>query len=276
MSLINAGNNLEAPIIQASWTINGDGYGLITSTTRYKCDHTVDLQDFVKRGEPHPDEAYSFLKVNKYAISWDALGIATVTMDYAGIDPSFNEGEVTNPNCSGANGLTAQNISSHVNFFTAVEIFGGVIAGPPPYTQDTANNLAPIVNGNPAYLGLNGACFEKANGGRFIGFVDPAYPSLYGKTQYLAPTSTYSGIIYMKTEADVTTLMASLGATTSDDTWGTTTLLPSWAPVGTGTYGNKNLLSQVNVEEYASIFKVMYEIRYNDEGWEQKVYQPLN
>jgi hypothetical protein len=276
MPLIENGNNLETPIIQASWNINGDGYGLITSTTRYKCDHTVDLQEFVERGQPHPDPAYTFLKVNKYSISWDALGIATVTMDYAGIDPSFNSGNVTDPNCSGANGLTAQNITSHVNFFTAHPDFAGVIAGAAPYTQDTPNNLAPNVNNQPAFLGQNGACFEKASGGRFIGFVDPAYPSLYGKTQYLAPTTVISGIIYMKNREDVETLVSSIGSTSIDTNWGTVTLLPMWAPIGSGDYGHMNLLSQVNVEEYASIFKVMYEVRYTMDGWDDKVYKEIN
>jgi hypothetical protein len=276
MPLIENGDPLETPIIQASWNINGDGYGLITSTTRYKCDHTVDLQEFVERGQPHPDAAYTFLKVNKYSISWDALGIATVTMDYAGIDPSFNDGNFTDPNCSGANGLTAQSITSHVNFFTAHPDFSDVIAGPAPYTQDTPNNLAPNVNNQPAFLGQNGACFEKASGGRFIGFVDPAFPSLYGKTQYLAPTTVTSGIIYAKTKESVELLVSSVGSTSIDTDWGTVTLLPSWAPIGAGDYGNMNLLSQVNVEEYASIFKVMYEIRYTIEGWDSKVYKEIS
>ena len=38
-------------------------------------------------------------------------------------------------------------------------------------------------------------------------------------------------------------------------------------------YGPVNLLSQVNVEEYGTIFKVMYEIRYSREGWPPNVYR---
>jgi len=35
---------------------------------------------------------------------------------------------------------------------------------------------------------------------------------------------------------------------------------------------NLNLLSQVNVEEYGSLFKIIYEIRYSREGWDSGVY----
>jgi hypothetical protein len=276
MPLIENGNPLTSPVILPGWTYNRDPFGLGTSTTKYKCDHTVDIAAFAARGQPHPDTTYSFLKANSYSVSWDALGIATVTVDYVGIPPSVNGGTVTNPNCSGSNGLTAQNVTAHPNFFTAQMAFAGAIAGPPPYTQDAPNNLAPTVGTGPAFLGLNGSCFEKASGGRFIGFVDPAYPSLYGKTQYLAPTTSYSGVIYMTQISEVTTLIASIGTTSSNEDWGTTTLLASWAPVGTGDIGNKNLLSQVNVEEYGALYKVMYEIRFSEEGWDQKTYAALN
>lgn len=276
MPLIEKGNALTTPVTLASWTYNRDPFGLGTSTTRYKCDHTVDIASTFARGTSHPDTTYSFLKANSYAVSWDALGIATVTVDYVGIPQSVNGGTVTRPNCSASNGLTAQSITSHVNFFTARPAFAGAIAGPSPYTQDTPNNLAPNVNNQPAFLGLNGSCFEKASGGRFIGFVDPSYPSLYGKTQYLAPTTSYSGVIYMTNVSEVTNLVDSIGTTTSNEDWGTITLLPAWAPIGTGDIGNKNLLSQVNVEEYGALYKVMYEVRFSDEGWDQKVYAPLN
>ncbi len=276
MPLIEKGDSLSAPVIIPGWTINGDGFGLITSTTRFKGDHTTDYQSLVERGTSHPDSSYSFLKANKYAISWDALGIATLTIDYVGLDPSINGGTVTNPNCSGSNGLTAQSITSHPNFFEPKAEFAGVIAGPAPYTQDSAGVYAPKVDGKFAYLGQNGACFEKASGGRFIGFVNPNFPSLYGKTQYLAATTSYSAVIYMTNMGEVTTLIASIGTTSSNEDWGTTTLLPDWAPVGTGDVGNKNLLSQVNVEEFGSLYKVMYEIRFSEEGWDQKTYASLN
>lgn len=273
MPLIEKGNNLGVPVILPGWTYNRDPFGLGTSTTKYKCDHTVDMAAFAARGQPHPDSTYSFLKANSYSVSWDALGIATLTVDYVGIPPSVNSGEFTNPNTSGANGLTAENITSHPNFFSAKPGYIQAIAGPPPYPQDT-NGLAPIVNGAPAYVSVySGACFEKANGGRFIGFVDPSWPSYYGKTQYLAATSTFTGVIYVSTVAKAQEILSYLNKATMTRSWGPWQLLPAWAIVGKAVgIGNKNLLSQVNIEEYGSLFKVTYEIRYADRGWDADVY----
>lgn len=276
MALVETGNDLTAPVLQPGWTYNRDPFGLGTSTTRYKCDHTTDIAAFAARGQPHPDSTYSFLKANSYSVSWDALGIATVTVDYVGIPPSVNGGAYTNPNTSGANGLTSENITSHPNFFVAQSGYLGAIAGAAPYTQDLPNNLAPNVNGQPAYLGLNGSCFEKASGGRFIGFVDPSYKQFYGKTQYLATTTTFSGVIYVAEEAYVMDILSYLNKATATTAWGTWELLPDWATVGAASgVGNKNLLSQVNVESYGSLFKVSYEIRFSDRGWDVDVYKNI-
>jgi hypothetical protein len=273
MALIDNGNDLSSPVIIPGWTYNRDPFGLGTSTTRYKCDHTVDITSAFERGTSHPDSSYSFLKANSYSVSWDALGIATVTVDYVGIPPSVNGGVRTNANTSSANGLTAENITSHPNFFVGKVGYLGPIAGAPPFVQDVPDNLAPMVNGNPAYLGFNGSCFEKENGGRFIGFVNPSFPQYYGKTQYLAKTTTYSGVIYTTTLSDVQALLSLLNTATVSRSWGVFTLLPAWAPVGVGDFGNNvNLLSQVNVEEYGSLYKILYEVRYARAGWERDVY----
>ena len=124
-----------------------------------------------------------------------------------------------------------------------------------------------------SYMGINGACFESANGGRFIGFVDPSFPSLYGKTNYLASTTSYSGVMYSTTLADVQALLALLNTATATNSWGVFTLLPSWAPIGTvAAVGHKNLLSQVNVEQFGALYKINYEIRYSKAGWDAFVY----
>jgi hypothetical protein len=276
MPLIENGNPLTSPVILPGWTYNRDPFGLGTSTTKYKCDHTVDMAAFAARGQPHPDSTYSFLKANSYSVSWDALGIATLTVDYVGIPPSVNGGDFTNPNTSGANGLTAENITSHPNFFKVQTGYIQPIAGEPPYPQDV-NNLAPIVNGSPAFISqYSGACFEKASGGRFIGFVDPSWPSYYGKTQYLAATSTFTGVIYVATVAKAKEILGYLNQATMTRSWGSWELLPAWAVVGKATgIGNKNLLSQVNIEEFGSLFKVTYEIRFAERGWDADVYKNI-
>jgi hypothetical protein len=206
-------------------------------------------------------------------------------VDYVGIDPTINSGAWTNANTSSANGLTAENITSHPNFFTAANGFSpGPLAGlpsdfggayddsilGPPVTVINEDTGLPVVV--PSCEGFNGACFETGTGGRFIGFVDPEVPDIYGKTQYLATTTTYSGVIYVNVQQSARMLIDSLGVAVSGNAWAAFKLLPDWGVVGAGPNGNMNLLSQANVEEYGTLYKVTYEIRYSSQGWPPDVY----
>jgi hypothetical protein len=277
MAIIRTGDELTAAELQPGMTVNFDGFGLVTSTTRYRADYSYASTGVGARGTAHPDATFNYLKAAKFVVSFDTLELKTITVDYVGIDPTVNSGVRTNPNTSSANGLTSENITAHPNFFVADALYSSVIAGAGPYTQDSPNNLAPNVNGKPAYLGSNGSCFEKPSGGRFIGFVNPLNPSLYGKTQYLTTTTTYSGVLYTTSLGDVQALLLLLNSATSTRSWGIFQLLPAWAPIGTKAgVGHKNLLSQINVEEYGSLYKVIYEIRYSRDGWDSKVYTNIS
>jgi hypothetical protein len=288
MAQVANGNTLLSAKIQPGWTVQSDGFGLITSTTTYKADIAAPITSF-QRGQPHPDPFYSYLKAHKYQISWDNLKYKTIKVDYVGVDPDVGGGVRTLANTSVANGLTAENITTHPNFFvSAAGYIPGPLAGLPSdfggaYDDSTLGPpvtviaVAPSPNAGrpvvvPSSEGYNGACFETGAGGRFIGFVDPDVPELYGKTQYLARTTTYSGVIYTTSQSDVQALYALLGTATGTNSWGVFQLIPAWGPTGTGTYGKQNLLSQVNVEEYGALYKVMYEIRYSKEGWPPDVY----
>jgi hypothetical protein len=280
MAIVETGGDLVTPILQPGWTVTSDGFGLNTSTSVFKGDTTTDVDAFLVKGTAHPDPAYSYLKLDKWRISWDALNVCTITVDYVGIDPAINDGLRTNPNTSGANGLTSEPLTSHPNFFNNDSDFGPTAIAGTVYTQDPIGPLvdtktAPVKK-QQSFVGNNGACFESEDGGRFIGFVDPGYPMIYGKTNYLATTTTYSGFIYVSEEADVLSILGYLNTATSTGSWDTFDLLPDWAPVGTVTgTGHKNLLSQVNVEQYGALYKVSYEIRYSKTGWFNQVYKNI-
>jgi hypothetical protein len=290
MAIVITGDPLTTAMLQPGWTVVADGFGLNTSTTVYKVDTTFDIDAFVVKGSAHPDPTYSYLKLDKWKISWDSLDIATLTVDYVGIDTTINSGVRTNPNTSSANGLTTENLTTHPNFFVADANFTtGPIAGV-SYTQSDLGPLVEIKNPvdyitqvilgktviiskKQSYVGNNGACFESEDGGRFIGFVDPDHPNFFGKTNYLTRTTTYSGTMYSTVLGDVQALLALLNSATATNSWGIFVLLPAWAPIGAGSGGgNVNLLSQVNVEEFGSLYKISYEIRYSKVGWHSSVY----
>ena len=290
MARISNGDPLTTALLQPGWTVVADGFGLNTSTTVYKITHAFDIDAFVVKGTAHPDAAYSYLKLDKWKVSWDNLGLGTLTVDYVGLDIAINSGVRSNPNTSSANGLTTENITTHPNFFVADPLFTtGPIAGvsyaqselgplveiknPTDYTTQIIQGKTIIISKKQSYIGDNGACFESEDGGRFIGFVDPAHPNFYGRTNYLTKTTTYSGIMYSTVLGDVQALLALLNSATATNSWGIFVLLPAWAPVGVGSGGgNVNLLSQVNVEEFGSLYKINYEVRYSKVGWHPSVY----
>jgi len=290
MAIVINGDPLTTALLQPGWTVVADGFGLNTSTTVYKVDTTFDIDAFAIKGSAHPDTAYSYLKLDKWKVSWDSLDIATLTVDYVGIDTAVNSGVRTNPNTSSANGLTTENLTTHPNFFNLDAAFTtGPIAGtsyvqsdlgplveikdPGDYLTQVFSGKTIIITKKQSYIGNNGACFESELGGRFIGFVDPAYPNYFGKTNYLTRTTSYSGIMYSTVLGDVQALLALLNSATVTNSWGIFALLPAWAPIGVGSGGgNVNLLSQVNVEEFGALYKIMYEIRYSKVGWDSSVY----
>jgi hypothetical protein len=160
-------------------------------------------------------------------------------------------------------GLTSEHISTHSNFFTATT----GIAGPTPYVASTV-----VPN---EFAGLNGSHFERATGGKFLGFKDPASPLYYGKTNDLAPQTSFSGHFYTTSSTAPKEFVARVGKTSGTGAFYSLDLLPSYMGTAFVTAtGSRNqlLLAQTNFEDFGSLYKVNYEIRYNRDGYVAAVY----
>lgn len=263
MARISQGDVLTAPLQQPGGKFSDDGYGLITATVVWKSDQSASLSSVTNRGSTCPLAGASFCDSHKYSVTYDNLGIATIVVDYVGIDPAVNSGTQTNPQVGVSRGLTSEHLSTHSNFFTA----STGIAGPAPFTAST------IVT--TEFAGLNGSHFERSTGGKFLGFKDPAYPLYYGKTNYLAPQTSFSGIFYTSTGATPKALVERVGKTSGNGSFNSIALLPSYMGTSFVTAtGSRNqlLLAQVNVEDFGLLYKVNYEIRYNRDGYVAEVY----
>ena len=263
MARISQGDVLTVPLQQPGGKFSDDGYGLITATVVWKSDQSASLGSVVNRGSTCPLAGASFCDAHKYTIAYDALGLALITVDYVGIDPTINSGTRTNPQVGVSQGLTSEHISTHPSFFTATT----GIAGAKPFTA------SPITTGE--FKGLNGAHFSSATGGTFRGFKDPDYPLYYGRTNYLAPQTSFSGIFYTTTGATPKALVERVGKTSGDGSFNSIALLPSYMGTSFVTAtGSRNqlLLAQVNVEDFGLLYKVNYEIRYNRDGYVAAVY----
>ena len=263
MARVDNGNNLSTPMLQPGWTVTEDGYGLITVKARYV------LDEGSPSGFTLGQQVTDLLgaRVSKINKTFNKNGLAVEELELVKLDST-----TTRPNISGSSGLTSEHITTHPEFFTA----STGIAGAKPFTASSIQGP----NGTTLYKGLNGAHFQDPEGGKFVGFLDPTYPLYYGKSHYLAPVTSFSGVIYTSSSANVTTLRNAVGKTSGTNAFGGITLLPSYVGTTfTTSSRNQLLLSQVNFEDYAVtaggtayVFKINYEIRYNRDGYVSPVY----
>lgn len=274
MARVNTGNPLTTAILLPGAKFQTDGYGLVTGVAVYKEDVTGSSA-FLARGQPFPGAAYNFCKVHKASTSLDALGITTYTVEYVGISlADAGSSTFTKPQITGSQGLTSEHITTHPNWAvtaTGLGFSGSPIAGVGSGSIDVPNY--PVVAGTNEYEGNNGATFEAATGRKFLGFKKAKFPDFYGKTNYLAPQCSLSGVIYTSTSSFVNDMRNAVGKTSGTGTFASRQLVPDYMGTSFIVSGKHQLLlSQVSFEDYGLLYKVQYELRFNRQGYHASVY----
>lgn len=271
MAIVKTGNALTSPQLQPGAKFLQDGYGLVVGTLTFKVDKTGSSASFF-RGANCPISAFSYCKMHKASVEIGALNVDTWTAEYVGIA----SGSSTDPQITGSQGLTSENITTHPNFFetaSSLGFSGSPIAGVGTGSLATPAYTAVTVPGGTEYQGNNGATFEAATGRKFLGFKKPEFKDFYGKTNYLAPQCSLSGIFYTTSSTIVNDHRNAVGKTSGNGTFASKKLVPDY--MGTSfTISGKNqlLLAQVSFEDFGLLYKVQYELRFNREGYSSAVY----
>jgi hypothetical protein len=278
--LVKKGSDLTSANdgLQPSFKLTDDGYGLQTLSVVWIQDR--DSTKEFARDDSFPIDGFTDFKLHKWSVSYDGLDLRKVVCDYVSINTLVNLGEHTNCQVSASNGLSSEPLTAHPNFYELAVGYINVIAGAPDYTESELGPTVTDANGRKgkSYIGQNGACFERKTGGRFIGFVDPSVKTLYGKTSYLSPTTQFAGIMYFRNDSEyVQKFRQMLGTSSMGRNWigQLPDLIPSYVGDSfTAANGNYQLLmSQVNFEDFGTLVKVSYEIRFSAEGWDPMVYK---
>lgn len=281
MAIVKLGNTLAEKFVTPGSTYETDGYGLLTGRAVYHLDKSVG-GTAVFGGQVHPQ--YTDLFVHKFTLTRNSLEIDEVTADYIGIASQI--GTTTRPNVTASHGLTSEHITTHPNFFGPATGFTNAIAG------NGTTFTASTINENYKVGGVFGAHFKgtATNAGGFVGFLDSSTAAkqyYYGKNQYLAPTTSFSGCIYTSVTGTVTSMRNAVGKTSTSNSFSGVKLLPdhmgtSWTATVKGSARPTLMLSQVSFEDYCvsnegtpKIFKINYELRFNREGYPGEVYQLL-
>jgi hypothetical protein len=279
MAIVKKGDALTTKMLQPGGVYQTDGYGLLTGKTTYLVDK-ANGGTAVIGGQVHPN--YGDLFVHKFTLTKGALDLDTIDAEYVGIDSAVVVTR-TNPNVTASTGLTSEHITTHPNFFGPTTPFTTAIAG------NGTTFVASGINSEYRVGGDFGAHFKgtATNAGGFVGFLDSSTgikQGFYGKNQYLAPTTSFSGSVYTSLATDVTAIKNAVGKTSNTNLFGSVKLIPDHIG-STFTTTVKTvamdtiLLSQASFEDYCvqasgtpRIYKINYEIRFNREGYPPQVY----
>lgn len=271
MARVDKGDSLAGVILQPGAKFNEDGYDLVTGTCTFKAARTASVGGTINRGSACPVAAYSYCKAHKFSVSFDALGIAVYTVDYVGI---YQNKVRTIPQITGSQGLSSESITTHPNFFENASGFtGSPIAGVGSGSLANPNYTSVTEGGITEFQGNNGARFAAQKGNKFLGFKKPEFKDYYGKTNYLAPQTSFAGHFYTSSGSSVTSIRNAVGKTSGTNSFAGVELVPDY--IGTTfTDGSKHqlLLSQVSFEDFGVLYKINYEVRYNREGYNSSTY----
>jgi len=263
MARVSKGNTLAQLILQPGWTIEEDGFGLLTSRLIFVTDHGSDegssdigASSQVPRGQTHPKDTR--LRCHRASTTLGANGIATITAEYIGIA----SGNMTQCEVSGRGNMSTEPITTHPKF---VEKIGGT-----------------------AESSKNGAQFNTT--GLFIGFIYDQNAASLGKNKegvrsYLNPGFGISGHFYTSDIGIARKLKDDVGKTSGSGKFSGVQLLGGLGSLNSQTsdswYGewttdeyelNQLMLTGIAIEFFGNLVKVSYDITYAKYGWDPDIY----
>lgn len=244
--IISKGFNGNTLQLQPGWTIDSDGYGLLTSRLTYRCDKGA-VSRAPKKGDPHPEDS----RLSCFKSTWtvDSSNWATITSEYIGIE----SGQFTRFIPSGQVALGSEPIETHPNFYnTPNATFGGSSEPLSQLGWDTSLQAFAVDDTT-----------AKANW-------------LVGIKSYLSPSVQYSGAFYCNSITGVTETMKVVGKT-----FATFIGVEDFPDLQLGQAVSEKhdrfaLMTGASFEQYGNIYKVNITFRISPGGWHSFLYGKHN
>ena len=259
---VTKGDSLNRILLQPGWSIENDGFGLLTCSATYIVSHGNDagtqagsgsyaLGAAPKRGDVFEKDAR--LKCHRSSSSLNSNGLQVISAEFIGIE----SGNMTTPQVSGRGATTTEPIATHPVFKSLI---GGTKTDP-----------------------KNGAEFE--DDGAFKRFADPNIRK-YGVRSYYSPTFSISGHFYTS-DIEVPKKLLDAQCTVSADgkfPHGNGLKLvgvlsafapnPSWVGLSWSAPDESPqlLLTGMSIEDFGGLFKVSYDILVSTDGFDKEIY----
>lgn len=236
MKLIKKGYNGSTPELQPDWTIESDGFGLLTSRLNFKCDSSSVASKAPKTGDAHPMDGR--LKCHRSTYTITKGGWATVTSEYVGIET----GDRTAIQIKGDVVTGAQPIQVHKDFLKTLKNLG----------WDTKTQSFPDTNA----LAVQNA--------------------LVGVKSYLTADTQISAVFYTANKSEVQDGVNMVSKTFLKMPGMDDVVLPSGLQSISSFHDRFALLTGLNYEKYAHLYKISFTIRISPGGYHNKVYTKHN
>lgn len=223
--------------LQPDYTIEQDGFGLLTSRLTFKCEADKAASAAPKNGDAHPIDGRLKCHRSSYTINKQGI-LATIYSDYVGIET----GERTRIQIKGDIVTSTQPIQTHKNFLKTLKALGW---------SSTAQT----------FPDTNSIAVQNA---------------LVGIRSFLSADSQISATYYTSLKAEVNDGVNMVGKTFLKMPGMEDVVLPSGNQGISAFHDRFAMLTGLSYEKFAHLYKVSFTIRISPGGYHNKVYDKQN
>ena len=227
------------PQLQPNYSVEFDGYGLITGRATFTCTASAAKSRTPKRGDVFPgQEKRLYCHRASYTIGTNNL--ATITAEYCGIE----SGTQTKMVLRGDTGLSTESIKSHKDFKTVLQPKGWNVS-------------------NQAFL--EGPDGTNSDADTF---------KLTGIKSYVRANIQIQGTFYTSNQALLTYYIASVGKTFTSIKDADFSIYNGCFSPDSEYHTQPGMVTNVSHEEFGNLYKVNVSFRIAQGGWHNLVYKP--
>jgi len=236
MSRIVTKGNINGLELQPDWTIESDGYGLLTSRLTFNCPGDQAASKAPKNGDAHPRDGR--LKCHKSTYTIIKGERANIIAEYVGIE----EGEITKIQIKGDVVTGTQPIQAHKDFVKVLKALG----------WDTASQSFKETNAKAVENGL------------------------VGVKSFLTADSQITATFFSASKSVVQDGVDMVGQTFLKMAGMEDVVLPKGNQKITNFHDRFAMLTGLSYEKFAHLYKVNFTIRISPGGYHNKIYTKKN